>query len=136
MPKKYEPHPEVYGDRPPCFTPEEWEEWRLAEQEDAEDPDYIYEPSGFCASCTLGYQTVMRARGSCRHPEVKFVLSPDGDRVGVRPAKDLPTVETHTCCTCGETKSINLFYRYANGKPRGTCRDCISKQYQARISGQ
>jgi hypothetical protein len=62
------------GERPPCFTEEQWSVWIAAEMNSREPVD----PQGFCSVCTPQFQRVMRIRGECRHPRTKFIKGEDG----------------------------------------------------------
>jgi hypothetical protein len=84
MPLNTGPHPEIYSARPACFSPEQWSEWVCAERDDAKQDGYQHQPSGYCTSCTLAHQVIMKARGSCPHPGTIFILDEDMQQVGIR----------------------------------------------------
>jgi hypothetical protein len=72
-------NPELLGPRPRCFTAQQWANWVAAERNSV----IPYPSNGYCTSCTRVYQTIMKARNSCAHPDTTFVLV-DSEVEGVR----------------------------------------------------
>lgn len=71
---------ELSQPRPPCFTPDDWDEWVRAEVASCAPAPH----SGYCEACTPEYQKVMLRAKRCSHPDV-FFDDDEGSPVGIRP---------------------------------------------------
>ncbi len=70
-----------FAQRPACFEPIEWAQWREA----ATSPN-LQPPQSPCEDCTPEYQAAMLAAKRCEHPEATFERDAQGFVRGVLPA--------------------------------------------------
>lgn len=57
---------------PPCFTAEQWMDWRTPHN------SVRMVAKNYCEDCTPDYQAEMLATGRCIHPETIFIRDADG----------------------------------------------------------
>jgi hypothetical protein len=72
--------------RPACFEPIEWVQWRTA----AINPSLVRQPpQSPCEDCTPEYQAAMLAAKRCEHPEATFERDAYGFVRGVLPVEEI-----------------------------------------------
>jgi hypothetical protein len=72
--------------RPACFEPIEWVQWRTA----AINPSLVRQPpQSPCEDCTPEFQAAMLGAKRCEHPEATFERDAHGFVRGVLPVEEI-----------------------------------------------